>query len=459
MSGWSPGGPAPVSRAARWLATTLLLLCAAAPVHAADKKLPKRPDRPMVVAIMAVPPPASARSGDPAKSQKDVEDSIADIKANLEGKRKEWFTLVDDPAQAEIILEIQGRGTEAGHGAVIRGQVRVFQLDPITILGQGGLNPNGLDPRYWRQAASDMAGRLQKFLQATYETIEKARKNGVRPLAVAANDRGVDQMKAHDLTAAIASFDEAIRLAPTYALPLFNRGLALSSRKEWPAASQSFDAAIRLDATNGKAFFYRANARREGGDLAGARSDLDEAVRLDPRDGEARIDRGSVLSQLGEHKAALADFEQVAAVAPKLKGRALARQGAVLEKLGDKAGALAAYDAAVAAGFEEAALHYNRGRLLAAKGDAAASCAAFGSAAALDAKDPDMLFERGTCRANKGLLDQAVVDFSEAVRLKPDMAIAWFNRGICYSRQGKTALARADRARALKLDPGLAAKK
>jgi tetratricopeptide (TPR) repeat protein len=440
------------------LIPTMLALSASSVLLAGDKNLPKRPDRPMALAVMAAARPASSAAVEPG-AEKEVQDTIADIKGNISGKRKEWFTVVDDPAQAEIILEIQKRAWESGHGAVITGRVRVFHLDPVTILGQGGLNPNGLDPRYWRQAASDMTGRLQTFCQETYEAIVKARKSGVRPLAVIANDRGVDQFKAGQAAAAVASFDEAIRLAPGFVLAHLNRGLALSSQAQWRFARESFDAALRIDATSEKAFYYRANARRQEGDLAGARADLDEAVRLDPKDADAWLDRGSVLSQLGQHEAALPDFDKAIALDPAKKGRALARQAGVFEKLGDGARALAAYDAAVAAGFDDAAVHYNRGRLLAEKGDSAGSCAAFAAAAALDPGDPDVLFERGTCQAKKGQLDQAVADFSETVRLKPDMALAYFNRSICYSRQGKAALARSDRAHALRLDPSLAARK
>ncbi len=433
----------------------LVLLCLAGSLLAADDKGPKKPDRPFALAVIAsARPPATAEAA--AKEQKEVEDSIADIKGYVQGKYKDWFTLVEDPAQAEIILEIDKRGLESGHGAVLEGHVRVFHLDSVHILGQGGLNPNSLDFRHWRQAASDMAGRLRTFCQATYETISTARKGGVRPLAVIANDRGVDQMRAKNIEGAIASFEEASRIAPTYALPSFNRGLAHSSREEWPAAIQAFDAALRIDSSYPKAYYWRAAARRNVNDLAAARADLDQAVRLDPKHLEAWLERGSVLSALGDYKAAIADFDQVITLDPRKKGLGLARQAFAWDRLGDPERALATYEGAVSAGYEDAALHYNRGRLLSKKGDEVRACSAFGSAAALDAKDAEIRFERGLCRAKKGQLDQAIEDFSESVRAKPEMAVAYYNRGLCYARQGKARLASADRARAVKLDPTLA---
>jgi tetratricopeptide (TPR) repeat protein len=420
-----------------------------------DKSLPKKPDRPFSVAVVLAPRPAPTGEAE-AKALEEVTKSQDDVRENIRDKRKDWFTLVNDPAQADILLELTDRGWEQGHGAVLRGQVRVFHLDAVKIVGQGAL-AGGF--RYWHQAASDMTGRLQYLCQKSYAMISEARRQGVRPLAVAANDRGVDEMKKDQTAAAIASFDEAIRLAPDYALPHFNRGLALSMRKDWPASRASFDATIRIDPAHQKAYYYRAEGRREQGDLPGARADLDEAIRLDPKHADAWLQRAALLSTLGDDRAAIADLDRVIALDSRRKGAALASQGLAWERLGDTQRALAAYQAAVETGYANAALHYNRGRLLTATGDETRACVAFGVAALLDAKDADILLQRGICRARQGQLAQAIQDFSDGIRLKPDLAAAYYNRGLCYTKQGKTKLAGADRARALQLDPKLAGRK
>jgi tetratricopeptide (TPR) repeat protein len=447
-----------MTSARRRLSVALALMLVPAGLHAGDdKKLPKRPDRPLAVAVRVLEKPGAPAPD--AKTQKEIQDSIEDVLGSLRGKRKDWFTVVDDPGQAEILLEIEGRGFEQNHGAVLRGQVRVLNLEPFPIIGQGALNPGGWSFKYWREASGDMAGRLQTYCQKTYDSIVEARKSGFRPIAVAANDRGIALMRKDDAAGALASFDEAIRLAPGFALPHFNRGLVLSIQKDWPGSRAAFDAAVQLDPKYQRALYYRAESRRETGDLPGARADLDEAVRLDPKHADAWYDRGSVLASLGEHKAAIEDYDQAATLAPKLRGKVLARQGQSWERLGDTERALAAYSAAAASGYEDAALHYNRGRLLAAAGDEAKACTAFTAAAGLDAKDPAILFERGVCRAKRGQTAQAIEDFSECIRLSPEMAPAYYNRGLCYTKQGKVKLAAADKARALKLDPKIASRK
>src|SRR5258708_12299129 len=83
----------------------LVLLCLAGSLLAADDKGPKKPDRPFALAVIAsARPPATAQAA--AKEQKEVEDSIADIKDYVQGKYKDWFTLVEHPAQPEIILQL-----------------------------------------------------------------------------------------------------------------------------------------------------------------------------------------------------------------------------------------------------------------------------------------------------------------------------------------------------------------
>jgi tetratricopeptide (TPR) repeat protein len=433
------------------------LMAAAATVSAGDdKKLPKKPDRPFSIAVTASPRPPM-ESGVGTLAAKEVSDSIADIQNSIRDKRKDWFSLVPDPEQAEIILEIAGRAPEPGHGTVLRGRTFVLSLEPITILGQGDLNPNSLDFRVWRQAANDMTARLQVVCQETYEAISVSRKLGIRPLAVIQNDRGVGQLKGHKLEEAITSFGEAIRLAPAFALPHFNRGLALTAGKHYEQAIADFDEALRLDPGHAKTHLFRGRVYLERGMPEPARADLDEAIRIDPKDGDAHLARGRLLQSLGDGRGALADLDQAVATSAD-KGEALAERGSAYQALGEKDKALQDFEAALAAGYRKSAVYYNRGRLLSGKNDAAA-CESFELAARLDKADPDALFERGLCNVKNGLTATAIEDFSGVIRLKPDRAEAWWNRGLCYGKQNQTRQANADRAQALKLDPRIASKK
>jgi tetratricopeptide (TPR) repeat protein len=417
-----------------------------------DKKLPKQPDHPFSVAVTASPRPTPSTEAE-TKAAKDVSDSIADLQEHIRNKRKDWFALVTDPAEAEILLEIESRGREAGHGAVLRGRVLVLDIEPSTILGQGALNPNSLNFKDWREAAGDMAGRLQVYCQKSYDRFSAARKRGARPLAVIANDRGVSLLKAGRKEEAKQAFSEAIRLSPGSPVAFFNRGLVNSILLDYETAIADFDAVLRLDPSHAKAHLQRGIAHREHGDLEAARADLTEAIRTNPKDADALVARARTVKRMGDTKAALVDFDE--AIRLDTRPDTLLERAILLTSMGEADRALADYDAILKMGPGSAAVHYNRGRLLAAKGDPRA-CGAFETAVTRDKSDPDSLFERGLCSAKRGELDKAIADFGECVRLKPTMAVAYFNRGLCYGKQNKVKLASADRAQALKLDPSLA---
>ena len=208
------------------------LVAAAAPVFAGgDKKLPKKPDRPLTIAVTASPRPAPTTEVE-IQAAKELSDSLADIQSSLRDKRKDWFSLVSDPEQAEIILEVAGRAREPEHGTVIRGRAFVLSLEPTTILGQGALNPNSLDVRVWRQAANE------SFAQAA--VLDKTD-------ADALFERGLCNVKQGQVDWAIADFSEVIRQKPDRAEAWWNRGLCYGKQKKTRLASADRAQALKLD--------------------------------------------------------------------------------------------------------------------------------------------------------------------------------------------------------------------
>src|SRR5262245_28757858 len=78
-----------------------------------------------------------------------------------------------------------------------------------------------------------------------------------RNRAIIHNNRGVAQRGKGDIAAALADYDEAIRLYPDYARAYVNRGNARYERSELDLAIANLDNAIRLDAKNASAFISR----------------------------------------------------------------------------------------------------------------------------------------------------------------------------------------------------------
>ena len=89
--------------------------------------------------------------------------------------------------------------------------------------------------------------------------------------------------------AAIADFDEAIRLGPDYPLAYVNRGKAKDKLGQHEAAIADFDEAIRLEPDYPLAYIGRGLAKDALGLKDEARKDLETALELARKAGNADV--------------------------------------------------------------------------------------------------------------------------------------------------------------------------
>ncbi len=94
--------------------------------------------------------------------------------------------------------------------------------------------------------------------------------------------------------AAIADYDEAIKLEPKNARALNNRGSARSDKGDTEAALADFDAALKLDRRLASAYFNRANLHAAKGETARAIEDYSKALQFNRRNVNAYIARGAL---------------------------------------------------------------------------------------------------------------------------------------------------------------------
>src|SRR5208282_4401642 len=121
-----------------------------------------------------------------------------------------------------------------------------------------------------------------------------------------------------ELYRAIADYDETIRLNPTDANALKNRGNVYFERKDYDHAIADYDAAIRLDPKFAFAFNNRGNAYKAKGDLNRAIADYDAAIRLDPNYAAALYWRGKVKKLKGDNRGGDADITAAKKIDPKI---------------------------------------------------------------------------------------------------------------------------------------------
>src|SRR5215218_3923997 len=132
--------------------------------------------------------------------------------------------------------------------------------------------------------------------------------------AVAHYNRGNAYAAKGDQDAAIADYDEVIRLHPKNASAYNNRGSAKSDKGDSEAALADFNAAIKQNVRYASAYFNRGNALAARGEATPAIKDYDVAVQYDRRNVNARIARGALLLAGGQSAKARADMRQAAAL-------------------------------------------------------------------------------------------------------------------------------------------------
>jgi hypothetical protein len=111
----------------------------------------------------------------------------------------------------------------------------------------------------------------------------------------------------HSLDACRRLVDPAARGAAGRANERLSFGLVRAWEGDAEGAIASFDEAIEIAPRSSLAYLNRGIARRRSGDLDGALADLDRAVRYGPRDARTYYNRSLVLRQRGDVRRARAD--------------------------------------------------------------------------------------------------------------------------------------------------------
>jgi lipoprotein NlpI len=135
--------------------------------------------------------------------------------------------------------------------------------------------------------------------------------------AAAYYNRGNAQAANGDQAAAIADYDEAIKLDPKGAPAYNNRGTAKNESGDAEGAIADFNEAVKHKKTFASAYFNRANVHAAKGEIDRAISDYTAAINYDRRNTNAYIARGALYLAGGALPKARADL----ALAARLERR------------------------------------------------------------------------------------------------------------------------------------------
>lgn len=263
--------------------------------------------------------------------------------------------------------------------------------------------------------------------------------------------RGIQQRRSGDIGAALADFDEAIRLRPKNPEAHLNRASAHLARNDYARAMADYDRAIELQPAEARYWYNRGLAQSRRGEPDKALADYAEALRLDPAMLEAQRNRAQLLARRGDG----AELDRLIETRP--------RDGALLRARGDLAGQRHDWPQAISDYMRAAALappdHELVERLVYARTRGNDRTGAIADATAGVAQWPSsarMLALRGSIYAESRRFADAIADFDGAIRLEPRNPAWLVMRGRARLGMERTDLAIADYDAAIRLDPNLA---
>ena len=200
------------------------------------------------------------------------------------------------------------------------------------------------------------------------------------------------------------------------------------------AAIADYDQALRLDPNSDWTYNARGNAKAELGLYAQAIADYDQALRLDPNSDWTYFNRGNAKAELGLYAQAIADYDQSLHLADY--AWTYNARGNAKKELGQYTAAIADYDQALRLAPQFAMAYVNRGDAKAVLEQYAAAIADYDQALHLDPNNVQVYVNRGDAKAVLGQHTQAIADYDQALGLDPDNAQAYNNRKWSKERLG-----------------------
>ena len=302
-------------------------------------------------------------------------------------------------------------------------------------------------------------------------------------------NRGVNRYYKSDLDGALADFNKAIELDPSFSMAWVRRGNTRSTKAEYEEGIADYNRAIEIDPNNFNAYLNRGNARVALKNHPGAIADYSRAIELAPRFAMAWRRRGDARMSMGDLNSALADYQRAIELNPndprpwnglggvqRAKGalddaissytQALSldpnfwtawyNRGFLRATKGDFDGAIVDYSHAIKINSENAVIWNNRSFARYQVGDFAGALDDSNRAIEINPRHAMAWHNRGNARFKQGDLDGAIGDYTRAIEINPRYAMAWFNRGIARYRQRDLDGAIADYTRSIECNPNYA---
>jgi tetratricopeptide (TPR) repeat protein len=233
-------------------------------------------------------------------------------------------------------------------------------------------------------------------------------------------------------------------------LAYYNRAIAFEKTGRIDEAIADYDKAIALYPSYHEAYNNRAIVFKKIGLFDKAIADFDKAIALKPDQYMVYNNRALVFERVGLYDRAITDFDRVIALNPSFAA-AYNNLGRVFRKAGQLDRAIDYYNRAISLNEAYAEAYYNRAVAYEKMGQRGRAIEDYNRAISFNPSYYEAYNNLGVLYGNASLFDKAIEYFTQAILLNQSRSGPYVNRGALYARTGKGQLAVADFQRACDL--------
>ena len=235
------------------------------------------------------------------------------------------------------------------------------------------------------------------------------------------NLQGASYAALKKYSAAIKSYDQAIKTDPFYADAHLNKGSALQESGEFDAAIASYNKTLFINPQHPFAFFNMGNALTAKGELDLAVKSYRNALKITPKNANIYFNMGNAFKEQGELDKALDSYREALEITPN-----------------------------------HADIHLNMGITLENKHDLDAALESYNKAIKIKPDYAEACNNMGSAYKKKGEINAAIRSFQQALKINPNHAIAYFNMGKVHETEGELKAAINYYQQAIKIQPNYA---
>jgi tetratricopeptide (TPR) repeat protein len=232
----------------------------------------------------------------------------------------------------------------------------------------------------------------------------------------------------------------------------YNLGIALNDRGKTDEAMAHYQRAIELRPSYAEAHYNLGRLLVQKGQLDDAVTHYEKALEINPADAEAQNNLGVTLFGSGRVDEAIAHYQDALKIRPDYAEASCNLANALLSK-GDLEGAIARYSACLALSPNQAEAQYDLASVLLRKGRTDEAIAHYKKVLELRPDSADAYANLGSALLAKGRLRDAIAEYRNALRISPNNVPAQSNLAWLLAtssdpllRNGSEAVLLAERA-------------